>query len=148
MELDEVDPPPPPRPEAREGLFGRRDPEVAQEGIPRAGRDEPDLGRPLRAPRGVKPVDDLVGRPVAPEAQHAREAFRRRPAADLDGMAGIFGQADVEAWKIGEEPGLEPAEARQAAAAARDRIDDEERFPGGVHWPLIAWRHANFNRAT
>ena len=119
-----------------EGLVGRGDVEVAQERVARPGRDLADLGEARGAAVGVEAVQDLVGRAVAAEAEDAVVGGPGGLAADLDGVAGALGHADLEAGEGLAEAGLEALEDLLAAPVPGGRIDDEECFHGVTVWDL------------
>ena len=102
-ELDEVDLTAAAGDDRIERFFGGRDVEVAEEGIAGPGRDLADLGQAGGAAVGVEPVDELIRRAVAAEAEKPVVAGAGGLTADLDGVAGVLGDADLETR--GRRPG-------------------------------------------
>ncbi len=115
-----------------EGLLGRLDAEIAEEGVAGPGRDLADLGEAGGAAVGVEAVDDLVGRAVAAEAEDAVVGAAGRLAAEVDRVPGVFREADLEAGELGAEARFEPGECLAAEAVAGGGVDDEQCFHGFV----------------
>jgi hypothetical protein len=119
-----------------EGFFGRRDAEVAEEGIAGPGRDLADLEPSGGAAVGVEAVEDFVGRAVAAETDQAIIRGGRGLAADLDGVARALGDADIEAGEGVAQARFELFEHLPAPAVSGGRIHDEQRFHRGTFWHL------------